>query len=80
MRQLDPAMVGALGSHGYHALGACHSLGQFPQHVVGVSEGKVDVDLGQIWAELGLGPKTKVEAHEHLYTFHLKHKVISVLD
>jgi hypothetical protein len=31
---------------------------------VGVGEGKVDVDLGRIWAELGLGPKTKVEAHE----------------
>jgi hypothetical protein len=57
-------MVGALGSHGCHVLGACHSLGQFPEHVVGVGEGKGDVDLGRIWAELGLGPKTKVEAHE----------------
>jgi hypothetical protein len=72
--------VGALGSHGCHAQGACHSLGQSPEHVVGVGEGKVDVDLGWIWAELSLGPKTKVEAHEQLYTFCLKHKVISVLD
>jgi hypothetical protein len=37
-------------------------------------------NLGLIWADLGLGPKTKVEAHEQLYTFHLGCKIISAVD
>jgi hypothetical protein len=37
-------------------------------------------NLGLIWADLGLGPKTKVEAHTMLYIFYLKVMVISVVD
>jgi hypothetical protein len=34
----------------------------------------------QLWADLGLETKIKVEAREPLYTFHLEVKVIRVLD
>jgi hypothetical protein len=37
-------------------------------------------NLGLLWADLGLGPKTKVEAHTMLYIFYLKVMVISVVD
>ena len=36
----------------------------------------MDAGLGQIWADLNLGPKTKFEARELLYIFHLETKVI----
>jgi len=36
----------------------------------------VDAGLGQIWADLDLGPKTKFEARELLYIFYLETKVI----
>jgi hypothetical protein len=41
----------------------------FLKHVAGVGEGKVDVDLGQIWAELDLGPRTKFALLLMLYNF-----------
>ena len=45
-------------------------FGQFPEHVAGVGVGKVGMELGQIWADLDLGPKTKFEAREVLYIFY----------
>jgi hypothetical protein len=48
--------------------------------VVGVGEGKVDMDLGRIWAELGLGPKTKVVARTMLYISYLGVIVIRVIN
>jgi hypothetical protein len=35
--------------------------------------------LGRFWADLGLGPKIKVEAREQLYTFCLEVKVTRAL-
>jgi hypothetical protein len=72
--------IGARARHG------CHTLGHASPCGISTNTWRVAVwvkwstNLGRIWAELGLGPKTKVEAHEQLYTFRLKHKVISVLD
>ena len=42
--------------------------------------GEVDAGLGQIWADLDLGPKTKFEARELLYILYLKYTVIRVVD
>ena len=56
------------------------SFGHFPEHVAGVGVGKVGARLGQIWADLDLGPKTKFEARELLYIFYLKCTGIRVVD
>jgi len=50
------------------------------EQVAGAGVGEVDVGLGQIWADLDLGPKTKFEARELLYIFYLKCTVIRVVD
>ena len=50
------------------------------EQVAGVGVGEVDAGLGQIWADLDLGPKTKFEARELLYIFYLKCTVIRVVD
>jgi len=55
-------------------------FGHFPEHVAGVGVGKVSAGLGQIYADLDLGPKTKFEARELLYIFYLKCIVIRVVD
>ena len=47
--------------------------------MAGAEVGEVDAGLGQIWANLDLGPKTKFEARELLYIFHLETKVIRAL-
>ena len=56
------------------AMGACSGAWrprrQNVEHVVSVGVGKVGVELGQIWADLDLGPKTKFEAREVLYIFY----------
>ena len=44
---------------------------QFIEHVAGDSAGAVGAELGQLLADLDLGPKSKVAAHEQLYKFHL---------
>ena len=46
------------------------------EQVVGAGVGEVDTGLGQIWADLDLGPKTKFEDCELLYIFYLETKVI----
>ena len=38
-----------------------------------------DTFLGHLWAELDLGPKSKVEAHELLYNIYLGAMVIRVV-
>jgi hypothetical protein len=40
------------------------------EHVVRGKVAKVERDLGQIRADLDLGPKTRFEAHMKLYVFH----------
>ena len=40
----------------------------------------VGCGLGQLWAELDPGPKSKVEAHELLYNIYLGAMVIGVVD
>ena len=50
------------------------------EQVVGAGVGEVDAGLGQIWADLDLGPKTKFEARELVYIFYLKCIVIRVVD
>ena len=66
--------------HGRDVTGHASPFGQFPEHVAGVGVGKVGAGLGQIWADLDLGPKTKFEARELLYIFYLKCTVIRVVD
>ena len=46
------------------------SFGQFPEHVASVGVGKVGAELGQIWTDLDLGPKTKFVHLGLLYIFH----------
>jgi hypothetical protein len=41
---------------------------------------KAGADLGRLLDDLDLGPESKVEAHELLYTFHLGTMVIRVVD
>ena len=50
------------------------------EHVVRVEVGRVGVSSGWLQAELVTGPKTKFEACELLYIFHLETKVIRALD
>ena len=45
-------------------------FGQFLEHVASVGVGKVGAKLGQIWADLNLGPKTKFVHLDMLYIFH----------
>ena len=42
----------------------------FTEHVACSEVGKVEAELGQLRADLDLGPKSKVEAHELLYNFY----------
>ena len=60
--------------------GAWRPHRQNVEHVARVGVGKVGAELGQIWADLDLGPKTKFEARELLYIFYLKCTVIRVVD
>jgi len=60
--------------------GAWRPRRQNVEHVASVGEGKVGAKLGQIWADLDLGPKTKFEARELLYIFYLMCTVIRVVD
>ena len=66
--------------HGGHIHGHASPFGQILEHVAGVGVGRVGAELGQIWADLDLGPKTKFEARELLYIFYLKCTVIRVVD
>ena len=56
--------------HGGHVHGHASPFGQILEHVAGVGVGRVGAELGQIWADLDLGPKTKFEAREVLYIFY----------
>ena len=46
--------------HGGHVPDMHCPLGHFTEHVAGSDVGKVGAKLGQLWADLDLGPKTKV--------------------
>ena len=70
---------GALLVHGRHAQATRRPLGRFREHLVGDRVAGVERGLGQIWADSDLGPKTKFEARELLYIFHLETKVIRAL-
>jgi len=70
---------GALLVHGRHAQATRRPLGRFREHLAGDGVAGVESGLGQIWADLDLGPKTKFEARELLYIFHLETKVIRAL-
>ena len=50
--------------------GHASPFGQILEHVAGVGVGRVGAELGQIGADLDLGPKTKFEARELLYIFY----------
>jgi hypothetical protein len=56
-------------AHGCHAPGVCHPLRRFVEHVAGNRVGKVDADLGRLWAEFGLGPKIEFAVHLTLFIF-----------
>ena len=49
------------------------------EHVVRVEVGRASVSSGWLQAELVTGPKTKFEARELLFIFHLETKVIRAL-
>jgi len=49
------------------------------EHVVRVEVGRAGVSSGWLQAELATGPKTKFEARELLFIFHLETKVIRAL-
>jgi len=66
--------------HGGHVHGHASPFGQILEHVVGVGVGRVGAELGQIGADLDLGPKIKFEARKLLYIFYLKCTVIRVVD
>ena len=55
-------------------------FGQFPEHVASVGVGKVGAKLGQIWADLDLGLKTKFVHLDMLYISYSSCQVIRVLD
>jgi len=52
----------------------------FAEHLACSEVGKVGAELGQIWAESDIGPKTKFDLHGLLYNFHLGTMVIRVVD
>ena len=62
--------------HGGTRSGAWRPRWRSAEQVAGAGVGEVDAGLGQIWADLDLGPKTKFEARELLYIFYLETKVI----
>jgi hypothetical protein len=49
---------------------ATSPMGQFSEHLVCSEVAKVDVNLGQLRADLDPGPKTKFAAHMMLYIFY----------
>ena len=53
---------------------------QFIEHVASDDRGKVGADFGPTTADLDLGRKSKVEAHELLYIFHYGRQVIRETD
>jgi hypothetical protein len=66
--------------HGRHVQDTRHPSRHFVGHVASNEVVSVERDLGQIWANLDLGPKSKVVAHEKLYDFHFGAMVIRVVD
>ena len=51
--------------------GACVApLRHSTEQLAGIGVGKVGAKLGQIWADLNLGPKTKFVHLDMLYIFH----------
>ena len=73
MQQQRTTMVGAR-SHTW----TMHR--SFTKHVACSEVGKVGAELGQIWAESDIGPKTKFDLHGLLYNLHLGTMVIRVVD
>ena len=60
--------------------GAWRPRRQNVEHVASVGVGKVGAKLGQIWADLDLGPKTKFVHLNMLYISYLSCQVIRALD
>ena len=63
MRQRRMAMVGARSR-------AWTTHRPFTEHVACSEVGKAGAELGQIWAESDIGPKTKFDLHGLLYNFY----------
>ena len=72
--------AGARGSNGGARSRAWRTHRQFIEHVAGDGAGAVGAELGWLRADMDLGPKSKVAAHEQLYKFHLGAMVIRVVD
>jgi len=56
------------------------AMGHCVEHVACGEVGKVGAELGRLQADLDVGPKRKVAAHEQLYKFHLGAMVIRAVD
>ena len=56
------------------------ATGHCAEHVACGEVGNVGAKLGQLRADLDLGPKSKVATQEQLYKFHLGAMVIRVVD
>ena len=56
------------------------ATGHWVEHVACDEVGKVGDELGWLWADLDLGPKSKVATQEQLYKFHLGAMVIRAVD
>ena len=68
------------GSNGGARTAAWRPRWRSVEQVAGAGVGEVDAGLGQIWADLDLGPKTKFVHHVMLYISHLSCQVIRALD
>ena len=66
--------------NGGSALSRMDDVSAFPEHVACSEVGKVGSELGQIWAESDIMPKTKFDLHGLLYNFHLGTMVIRAVD
>jgi hypothetical protein len=72
--------VGARARHGGHVLDTRHPWRHFPEQVAVSNVGKVGAGLGRLGAEFGHGLKTKFALLLMLYIFHLRLRVIRVVD
>lgn len=68
------------GAHVTHGGDANTAWSPRPRHTASDEVVKVGASLGRIWADLDLGPKTRIDLYLMLSNFYQEYTVIGVMD